>query len=125
MLPSSHERLVPASYMCAGKTSLIMAMLGQMNRLKGEQSLRGRVSYVSQDTWIQNLSLQDNVLFDLPMDEEEYADVMDAVQLSQDLLTLPSADLTEIGERGINLSGGQKTRVSCGKNVLLHFLLCV
>eukprot|EP01036_Dinobryon_divergens_P037553 gene37553-49145_t len=100
----------------SGKSSLIAAILGQMYRLHGEQQrLNGNVAYVNQEHWIQNRCLRDNVLFDTPMDEERYADVLDAAELSKDILNLPNADDTEIGERGINLSGGQKARVSIAR----------
>lgn len=99
----------------SGKSSLVSAMLGQMTLLEGSQRLSGKVAYVSQDHWIQNITLQDNVLFNTTLDEDRYADVMDASQLSRDLLTLPNADHTEIGERGITLSGGQKARVNIAR----------
>jgi ATP-binding cassette subfamily C (CFTR/MRP) protein 1 len=97
------------------KTSLIMALLGQINRVKGSQRLSARVAYAGQEHWIQNLTVKDNVLFDSLYGEDEYGVVMDAAQLSKDLLTLPNGDLTEIGERGINLSGGQKARVNIAR----------
>jgi ABC-type multidrug transport system fused ATPase/permease subunit len=99
----------------AGKTSLLLAILGQMSRVDGTQSLNCRVAYVGQEHWIQNLTLRDNVLFDEPFDEDRYAQCLDASQLSTDLVNLPNADYTEIGERGINLSGGQKARVNLAR----------
>jgi ABC-type multidrug transport system fused ATPase/permease subunit len=101
----------------SGKTSLISAILQQIHRVKGSQYLRGKVAYVSQDHWIQNKSVRDNVLFFTDIDEERYMDTMDASQLSRDLVMLPSADHTEIGERGINLSGGQKARVNIARAI--------
>ena len=80
-------------------------MLGQMTRVKGEQHLNAKVAYASQEHWIQNLTVRDNILFDSDMDEGRYEAAMDASQLSKDLLTLNDGDFTEIGERGINLSG--------------------
>lgn len=111
----------------AGKTSLLTAILGQMTRVNGSQTLKCRVAYAGQEHWIQNLTLKDNVLFDEPFDEDRYADCLDASQLSTDLVNLPNADYTEIGERGINLSGGQKARVNLARalyasNVNLYLL---
>ena len=83
----------------SGKTTLIMALLGQISKVRGKQYLNANIAYASQDHWIQNLSVQDNILFDAPFEEEVYASVMDAAQLSKDLLMLPNGDLTEIGER--------------------------
>ncbi|CAM9196721.1 unnamed protein product, partial [Ectocarpus fasciculatus] len=98
-----------------GKTSLIHAMLGQMTRVNGKQALNAKVAYASQEHWIQNLTVRDNILFDSAMDEDRYEVAMDASQLSKDLLTLNDGDMTEIGERGINLSGGQKARVNIAR----------
>ena len=99
----------------SGKSSLISALLGQLTLVSGEQTLSAKTAYVSQESWIQNITLQDNILFRSPMDSQRYVEVLDASQLSQDLLTLPNADATEIGERGINLSGGQKARVNIAR----------
>ncbi|KAE9179374.1 ABC transporter C family member 10, partial [Phytophthora fragariae] len=96
----------------SGKSSLLNALLGEMSRTSGVLEIGGRVSYVSQDTWIRNAPLRDNILFEEPYDAERYAQVLDASQLTMDLKSLPNGDSTEIGERGINLSGGQKARVA-------------
>ena len=58
--------------------------------------------------WIMNKILRDNILFGQPMDEARYNKVIGCCQLADDLRQLPGGDLTEIGERGVNLSGGQK-----------------
>ena len=106
----------------SGKSSLISAILGEMYQANGSRYISsGKVAYCSQEHWIQNVSLIENVLFDpieksvikdLLIDTELYENALDCSQLSQDLLQLPYADFTQIGERGINLSGGQKARVS-------------
>ena len=100
----------------SGKTSLLLALMKQMERSGGQHLLQAKVAYVSQEHWIQNKSLRENVLFYSPFNEERYISAIDASQLSNDLLMLPSADLTVIGERGINLSGGQKARVNLARS---------
>ncbi|RLN10087.1 hypothetical protein BBJ28_00018735 [Nothophytophthora sp. Chile5] len=99
----------------AGKSSLISALLGEMPRTSGVLELGGRVAYVSQDTWIRNASVRENILFEQEFDAERYASVLEASQLAMDLRALPNGDATEIGERGINLSGGQKARVAIAR----------
>ena len=70
-----------------------------------------------QTAWIQNMSLQNNILFGQEYNEEKYNTVLDACCLLSDLAILDNGDSTEIGERGINLSGGQKQRVSIARAV--------
>ncbi|XP_048239437.1 multidrug resistance-associated protein 1-like [Haliotis rufescens] len=101
----------------AGKSSLVAAVMGEIQKVKGHLSVKGRVAYVPQQAWIQNDTLQNNILFGKPMDRHLYDEVVECCALKPDLDMLPAGDLTEIGERGINLSGGQKQRVSLARAV--------
>ncbi|XP_043959115.1 ATP-binding cassette sub-family C member 3 isoform X4 [Gambusia affinis] len=98
-----------------GKSSLISALLGDMEKVEGEVSVRGSVAYVPQQAWIQNATLRDNILFGKSFHESKYRRVLDACALTPDLEVLPGGDMTEIGEKGINLSGGQRQRVSLAR----------
>ncbi|XP_055876896.1 multidrug resistance-associated protein 1-like isoform X2 [Biomphalaria glabrata] len=100
----------------AGKSSLLAAMLGEMEKEAGSVSVKGSVSYVAQQAWIQNATLKDNILFNKPLNEN-YEAVIEACALRTDLQILPAGDQTEIGEKGINLSGGQKQRVALARAV--------
>ena len=106
----------------SGKSSLISALLKEIPLISGTSTLNGRVAYCAQTPWIQNLSLRDNVLFgnDIsdPVIAAAYKKAIDAAALTPDLAILSDGDLTEIGERGINLSGGQKARVSIARALL-------
>eukprot|EP00644_Phytophthora_capsici_P007557 jgi/Phyca11/566589/estExt2_Genewise1.C_PHYCAscaffold_210497 len=99
----------------AGKSSLLQALLGEMKMTSGRMDITGEIAYVSQEAWIRNASLRDNIVFEGEFDSERYQNVLTASQLALDLEALPSGDRTEIGERGINLSGGQKARVSVAR----------
>ncbi|ULT79401.1 hypothetical protein L5515_016086 [Caenorhabditis briggsae] len=101
----------------SGKSSLLHALLGEMNKLSGSVQVNGSVAYVPQQAWIQNLSLRNNILFNKTYDEKLYRKVIESCALVQDLESLPAEDRTEIGEKGINLSGGQKQRVSLARAV--------
>ena len=68
--------------------------------------LQGEIAYVQQTPWIENKTIRDNILFDLPLDKERYVDTIQICELERDLQILGCGDLTEIGEKGINLSGG-------------------
>ncbi|XP_010712893.1 canalicular multispecific organic anion transporter 1 [Meleagris gallopavo] len=101
----------------SGKSSLISAMLGEMENIKGHINIQGSLAYVPQQAWIQNATLKDNILFGSELDETRYQKVIKACALLPDLELLPAGDQTEIGEKGINLSGGQKQRVSLARAV--------
>ncbi|XP_056384892.1 ATP-binding cassette sub-family C member 2 [Hyla sarda] len=101
----------------SGKSSLISAMLGEMDHVNGHINIKGSLAYVPQQAWIQNATLRDNILFGAPLDEERYQRVLEACALLPDLQMLPGGDMSEIGEKGINLSGGQKQRVSLARAV--------
>ncbi|RLN57859.1 hypothetical protein BBJ28_00026803, partial [Nothophytophthora sp. Chile5] len=99
----------------SGKSSLVNAILGEMQQVRGSRVVRGDVAYSSQQAWIQNQTVRDNILFGEPYDAVHYQDVITACQLVPDFEMLEQGDQTEIGERGINLSGGQKARVSVAR----------
>ncbi|KAF8364170.1 hypothetical protein PRIPAC_91093 [Pristionchus pacificus] len=101
----------------SGKSTFLSAMLGDLNILKGDITVTGRLAYVPQQAWIQNLSVRDNITFGKPFVREWYEKVVSACALAPDLAILPDGDATEIGEKGINLSGGQKARVSLARAV--------
>lgn len=75
------------------------------------------ISLVQQTPWIQNKTIKDNILFGEEFNKAKYAETIKICQLSRDLEILPAGDETEIGEKGINLSGGQKARVSLARAV--------
>ncbi|XP_036051965.1 multidrug resistance-associated protein 1 isoform X3 [Onychomys torridus] len=100
-----------------GKSSLLSALLAEMDKVEGHVALKGSVAYVPQQAWIQNDSLRENILFGHPLKERYYKAVLEACALLPDLEILPSRDQTEIGEKGVNLSGGQKQRVSLARAV--------
>ncbi|KAG0359163.1 hypothetical protein BG005_001263 [Podila minutissima] len=102
-----------------GKSSLISALIGEMYRDQGSVKLEGSVALVTQQAWIMNGTVRDNILFGRVLDQRWYELVLDVCCLAQDLEMLPARDQTEIGERGINLSGGQKQRVSLARAAYL------
>ncbi|KAL3794688.1 hypothetical protein ACHAW5_009753 [Stephanodiscus triporus] len=110
----------------SGKSSFLGAILGEMESIGGTrvytplQSEREKrrdnlVSYCSQSPWVVNDTLRGNILFGRAYHEARYERVVRACALVDDLAVLPAGDMTEIGERGINLSGGQKARVALAR----------
>lgn len=110
----------------AGKSSFISAFLGEMEKKSGQVNTVGTIAYVSQQAWIQNDTIRNNILFGRKYNERLYNSVLEACALKEDLQILPGGELTEIGEKGINLSGGQKQRVNLARAVYamrdLYFL---
>uniref|UniRef100_A0A8C9QKA3 ATP binding cassette subfamily C member 12 n=1 Tax=Spermophilus dauricus TaxID=99837 RepID=A0A8C9QKA3_SPEDA len=101
----------------SGKSSLIAALLGQMQLQKGIVAVNGTLAYVSQQAWIFHGSVRENILFGEKYDHQRYQHTVRVCGLLKDLRSLPYGDLTEIGERGLNLSGGQRQRISLARAV--------
>ncbi|RHY38103.1 hypothetical protein DYB38_010877, partial [Aphanomyces astaci] len=99
----------------SGKSTLLSGILGDARCAKVHRF--GSVAYVSQQPFIQNATLRDNITFGLAFDHARYQTAIRVSSLLEDLKILPGGDLTEIGEKGVNLSGGQRTRVAIARAV--------
>ena len=101
----------------AGKTSLLLSLLGEMRRISGDydERIANGVAYSAQTAWLQNCTVRDNILFGEPYDELKYREVLHACALIKDLEIMEGGDLTEIGEKGVNVSGGQKQRIALAR----------
>ena len=116
----------------SGKTSLLMALLGEMTLIEGSVFLPGgqsretlredpethlteSIAYCAQQAWLANDTIKQNILFAAPLDESRYKSVIAACALERDLEILDSGDSTLVGEKGITLSGGQKQRISLAR----------
>ncbi|XP_065830509.1 ATP-binding cassette sub-family C member 10-like [Oscarella lobularis] len=104
----------------AGKSSLLAAIIGEMRKTNGKifvNNLPEGFAYAAQEAWIQHATVRDNILFGMAFDEEKYSRVIEGCALQEDLAILPAGDLTEVGENGVTLSGGQKARVALARAV--------
>ncbi|KAF8066642.1 multidrug resistance-associated ABC transporter [Lyophyllum atratum] len=99
----------------SGKSSVLQSLIGEMRKIKGEVVFGGTIAYVPQAPWIRNATLRENVLFGREDDDQRFREIIKACHLDHDLEMLPHGERTEIGEKGINLSGGQKARVSLAR----------
>ncbi|KAI7829941.1 P-loop containing nucleoside triphosphate hydrolase protein [Kickxella alabastrina] len=121
----------------AGKSSLLAALVGEMTLTRGhlllpvagptrslalgsrtDSGMRlANIAYVSQEAWLRNATIRENILFGAPYNASRYEEVLRVCALKADLRILAAGDLTEIGERGVTLSGGQKQRVALARAV--------
>lgn len=109
----------------SGKSSLLSAIIGQLDAVDAHNpftkaapiELGGTIAYCSQNPWIMNASVKDNILFGFRYDEDYYNKTIDACELLPDLNVLPDGDATQVGEKGITLSGGQKARLALARAV--------
>ncbi|KAL8901251.1 MAG: hypothetical protein Q9207_005297 [Kuettlingeria erythrocarpa] len=115
----------------SGKSLLLAAILGEVDKLAGTVKvprasnqrfdskanksnwiIDSAIAFVAQIPWIENATIRDNILFGLPFDQDRYREVLSSCALTKDLDMLPDGELTDIGANGINLSGGQRWRVT-------------
>lgn len=101
----------------AGKSSLLGALAGDMRKTSGHVTFGASRAFCPQYAWIQNATVKQNICFGKDFDKKWYNEVVDACALRPDLEMLPSGDLTEIGERGITVSGGQKQRLNIARAI--------
>ncbi|KAJ2870140.1 hypothetical protein H4R27_006876, partial [Coemansia aciculifera] len=92
-------------------------MCKELEMTKGSGTIVGSIGYMEQSPWIMNDTMRANILFGRDFDEEYYWKVIHACALTQDLESWPDSDLTTIGERGINISGGQRARLALARTV--------
>ncbi|KAF2810073.1 P-loop containing nucleoside triphosphate hydrolase protein [Mytilinidion resinicola] len=101
----------------SGKSSLLGALAGDMRRTSGEVILGASRAFCPQYAWIQNTTVRENIIFGKDFKHDWYNEVIDACALRPDLEMLPAGDRTEIGERGITVSGGQKQRLNIARAI--------
>ncbi|KAE8605948.1 hypothetical protein XENTR_v10010526 [Xenopus tropicalis] len=140
-IPQGQLTMIVGQVGC-GKSSLLLATLGEMHKISGDVSWnstvpdsetgedvnpdketaidvetrrRGAVAYASQKPWLLNATVEENITFESPFNKQKYKAIIDACSLQPDIDILPHGDQTQIGERGINLSGGQRQRISVAR----------
>ncbi|TQV91051.1 ABC metal ion transporter [Cordyceps javanica] len=112
-----NELLAVIGSVGCGKSSLLASLAGDMRKTEGEVVFGASRAFCPQYAWIQNTSLQNNITFGKQMKKSWYKEVIEACALQSDLDMLPNGDQTEIGERGITISGGQKQRLNIARAI--------
>lgn len=115
-----NELLAVIGTVGCGKSSLLSALAGDMRVTGGKVRMSTTRAFCPQYAWIQNTSVRNNILFGGEYDETWYNQVIDACALAPDLEILPNGDQTEIGERGITVSGGQKQRLNIARAIYFN-----
>lgn len=107
----------------SGKSSILAAILGgmtpqilELNCLSGGISLydgltpktKIPIAFAPQEVWLQNATIRNNIIFGTRYESKRYAETIQACALVRDFENLEDGDMTEVGEKGVNLSGGQK-----------------
>ncbi|CAK1548558.1 unnamed protein product [Leptosia nina] len=101
----------------AGKSSLLQVLLRELPLMSGNFKLNGTISYASQEAWLFPSSVRENIIFGLPYDKSKYNEVCRVCCLLPDFKQFPYADLTLVGERGVQLSGGQRARINLARAI--------
>ena len=114
---SRGELLAVVGPVGCGKSSLLSALAGEMRMTSGAVAQGGSIAYCPQYAWIQNATVRDNIVFGRKFNKQWYDSVVEACALRPDLEVLPHGDRTELGERGITVSGGQKQRLNIARAI--------
>ncbi|KAI2474052.1 Multi drug resistance-associated protein (MRP) [Diabrotica virgifera virgifera] len=101
----------------AGKSSLLQLLLGEMELTQGSIQVGGKISYSSQQPWLFQSTIRNNILFGQPYNKNRYNQIIEICALKPDFDQFPRRDRTIVGERGVSLSGGQKARVNLARAV--------
>lgn len=101
----------------SGKSTLLQVILGELDLDEGIIEINGTISYSSQEMWLFEGTIRDNIIFTGKYDEKRYKEIIKVCALERDLKLLPHGDHTIIGERGVSLSGGQRARVNLARAV--------
>ena len=113
---SEGEFIVIVGAVGSGKSSLLKALLGEVRQLSGTVKLNGKIAYFVQSPFIMNDTVKGNILFGKEgKNNSLYEAAISTCALAHDLTLLPQGDHTEIGEKGITLSGGQKARIAMAR----------
>ena len=117
---STSELVLVTGMVGSGKSSLLLAVLHELPLSQGELLCSGKVSYAAQKPWIFAGTVRENILFGKEMDRDRYNMAINSCELETDIARFPYGDLTVIGERGVMLSGGQKSRVGLAREVYMN-----
>ncbi|XP_060667308.1 ABC transporter C family member 13 isoform X2 [Ziziphus jujuba] len=101
----------------SGKSSLLNSILGEMQLVRGSIHSNGSIAYVPQVPWILSGTIRDNILFGKNYDLERYSDTVKACALDVDISSMVGGDMAYIGEKGLNLSGGQRARLALARAI--------
>lgn len=101
----------------SGKSSLLNSIIGEMRLIQGSVCFHGSLAYVPQVSWIQSGTLRDNIILGKNYETERYKEVLKSCSLDVDISLMVGGDQAYIGEKGVNLSGGQKARLALARAV--------
>ncbi|XP_023244547.1 multidrug resistance-associated protein 4-like isoform X3 [Centruroides sculpturatus] len=113
----SRELLIVIGPVGSGKSSLLMSVLGEIPITSGKVSVKGKISYASQEAWVFNATIRENILFGEEYQEDKYRKILHITALEKDISLFPKGDLTIVGEKGVIMSGGQKARINLARTL--------
>ncbi|CAB4055241.1 ABCC4 [Lepeophtheirus salmonis] len=123
ILPGRYEPLtvevtkISGKWLDSSNDTIIQSLLGEFPVSYGEINIKGRISYASQEAWIFSGSVRQNILMGKPLIDKRYREVIRVCALEHDVREWPDGDYTFVGEKGISLSGGQKSRINLARCV--------
>lgn len=101
-----------------GKSTLLQGMLGEASLVEGAVCIQNEeMAVCGQETWLQDVSILDNIIGPLPYNADFFKRVVNCCLLQHDLQRLPDGADYMVGPGGKNLSGGQRQRIGIARTV--------
>ena len=101
----------------SGKTTLLNSIMNETIKKEGILEVKGKIAYVEQEPFIISGNIEENITFGLEFNEEWFDHAISASALTRDMPNFANGRKTMIGERGVNISGGQKARISLARAI--------